>query len=86
MQLLSPAFTSEIVIQQIRFYQASIRPQKLALATLNYWLLMGKDDQERIGVNEENKNRPEPSRPSTQRLAPIAVRHNPIRPFALYRS
>jgi hypothetical protein len=55
MQMLSPAFTSEIMIQQMRFYQASIRPRSLALAALNYWVLIDKDNPKDIGVNEANE-------------------------------
>jgi hypothetical protein len=55
MQLLAPAFNSEIVIRQIRFYQASTRPPNLAIAVLSWWVVLGKDELNDIGVNPDNR-------------------------------
>lgn len=54
-QLLTPALNSDLAIRSVEFYESIIRPQSLALATFNWWVLAGKNDPTKIGVNRTNE-------------------------------
>jgi hypothetical protein len=58
MQMLAPAFTAELAARSIEFYEMTLRPRNVALASLNWWIVLLDTDthSSKIGVPEQQRD------------------------------
>ncbi len=56
MQLLAPAFNSQIAIESIVFYESVVRLNSIALAALNIWVLVGSQGLSKIVFTDAHQD------------------------------